>query len=117
MSTEQPRTCRAAIASSVSRARSPPAITEGPSLSAASTKARLVIDFDPGGRTRALTGPPADGACQVLITSERIVAVRCGVWRTLFLAMKCESTLNGLCTAFSESRGHVRSVRVCAQAP
>jgi hypothetical protein len=57
----------AATASWVSLASSPPVIAEGPELSAASTSARLVIDLDPGGRTRALTGPAAGGACQVLI--------------------------------------------------
>jgi len=57
----------AAMASWVSLASSPPVTTEGPELSAASTSARLVIDLDPGGRTRALTGAPADGACHVLI--------------------------------------------------
>jgi hypothetical protein len=69
LSTEisQPRTSSAAMASEVSRASSPPMMTEGSSLSAASTRARLVIDFDPGGRTSALTGPVAVGACQVLI--------------------------------------------------
>lgn len=65
--TVAPRTVRAAAASWVSRACSGFSITDGDELSAASTSARFVIDFDPGNRTRARTGPVACGACQVLI--------------------------------------------------
>lgn len=61
---EQPRTRSAATASEVSRARSGPRTTDGESLSAASTRARLVIDFEPGSRSRARTGPWAAGVRQ-----------------------------------------------------
>ena len=53
--------------SSVSRACSGRRITPGPSASAASTSARLVIDFEPGTVTTASTGPPASGAGQPLV--------------------------------------------------
>jgi hypothetical protein len=59
-----PRARSAVAASSVSLARSGLVMTEGWSLSAASTRARLVMDFDAGSRTRALTGPEAAGAGQ-----------------------------------------------------
>ena len=54
----------AAAISRVSLARSGLVITVGPSASAARTSARLVIDFDPGGRTWTRTGPLAAGARQ-----------------------------------------------------
>src|SRR5262249_46770546 len=54
----------AAAISSVSLARSGLVITVGPPASAARTSARLVTDFEPGGRSRACTGPAAGGACQ-----------------------------------------------------
>jgi hypothetical protein len=59
-----PSARRAAAISSVSRASSGLLIVVGPSASAASTRARLVIDFDPGSRTSARTGPLAAGAAQ-----------------------------------------------------
>ncbi len=46
----------------VSRASSPPVIADGPLDSAASTRARLVSDFEPGMVTVALTGTGACGA-------------------------------------------------------
>ena len=49
---------------SVSRARSGLVIMPGPSARAASTRARLVMDLEPGSRTPARTGPAATGACQ-----------------------------------------------------
>ncbi len=49
----------APTASRVSLARSGFATEAGPSLRAARTRARLVMDFDAGSRTRALTGPAA----------------------------------------------------------
>ena len=55
---------RATAISSVSLARSGLVITVGPAASAARTSARLVIDFEPGGRSRAHTGPAAAGAVQ-----------------------------------------------------
>ena len=61
----QPRARRASAASAVSLARSGLAITAGPSPSAARTNARLVMDLEPGSRTRALTGPAAAGEAQV----------------------------------------------------
>ena len=63
-----PSARNAAAASMVSLARSGFAITEtgsGPSLSAARTRARLVMDLEAGSRTRALTGPSAAGEGQV----------------------------------------------------
>ncbi len=50
--------------SSVSLARSGLPTRLGPSASAASTSARLVMDFEPGSVTAARTGPSATGACQ-----------------------------------------------------
>src|SRR5262249_31948740 len=60
-----PSARRASAASLVSLARSGLAITDGPSLSAARTSARFVMDFEGGSWTRALTGPAAAGEAQV----------------------------------------------------
>ena len=54
----------ALAASKVSLACSGFATVAGPSLRAARTRARLVMDFDAGSRTRALTGPAAAGVDQ-----------------------------------------------------
>jgi len=50
--------------SRVSRARSGLATRLGPSARAASTSARLVMDFEPGSVTAARTGPSAGGTRQ-----------------------------------------------------
>ena len=52
------------MASEVSRAFRRPRTTDGESLSAARMSARLVIDFEPGSRSVARTGPCAAGARQ-----------------------------------------------------
>ena len=57
-----PRACSAAIIRSVSRLRSVPVDVDGPLASAASTSARLVIDFEPGSSTVACTGSSTVGA-------------------------------------------------------
>ena len=55
-----------AAMSEVSRARSAFSTRAGPSASPASTRARFVIDFEPGTVTVASTGPGATGAGQTL---------------------------------------------------
>ena len=54
-----------AIISRVSRASSQPEIRLSPDASAASTSARLVIDFDPGICTDAVKGRSQCGAAQI----------------------------------------------------
>ena len=63
-STLAPSAVSAPAISSVSLARSGLPTTPGPSASAASTSARLVMDLEPGSRNLARTGPAAAGACQ-----------------------------------------------------
>ena len=63
-STRTPRARNPSRISRVSRASRPLRITEGPSPSAASTRARLVWDLEPGTLTVARTGASADGADQ-----------------------------------------------------
>jgi len=60
----QPRARSAPTAREVSRAFSTPRTTDGESLKAAKMRARLVIDFEPGSRNVARTGPCAAGARQ-----------------------------------------------------
>ena len=60
----QPRACSAPTAREVSRAFRTPRTTDGESLRAARMRARLVIDFEPGSRSVARTGPCAAGARQ-----------------------------------------------------
>ena len=62
--TAAPSARSAPTASLVSLATSGFAIAAGPSLRAASTRARLVMDLEPGSRTLARTGPAPAGACQ-----------------------------------------------------
>src|SRR5256885_7270455 len=57
-----PSARRAAAISSVSRARNGWYRVDGPTEIAESTRARAVIDFEPGRRTVAETGPDARGA-------------------------------------------------------
>ena len=118
----------AAAASMVSLARSGFEITAGPSLSAARTRARLVMDLEAGSRTRALTGPSAAGEGQVRpwllsgcirlsVSSGRPQGATC-VWPPPILVMNCQSRLNGTCPDPSGlGRLHARSFRVGAQAP
>ncbi len=63
-SIRQPSALSAAAISRVSRATSGPSITVGRSERAASTRARFVMDFEPGRRMTARTGPGARGASQ-----------------------------------------------------
>ena len=53
----QPRARSAPMARDESRACRTPCSTDGESLSAARMRARLVIDFEPGSRSVARTGP------------------------------------------------------------
>ncbi len=62
--TPTPRARIAAAISSVSRARSGRSIVAGPPARALSTRARAVIDLEPGSRTDVVTGPAAVGAVQ-----------------------------------------------------
>ena len=55
--------------SSVSRARSGCRTVLEPTDTAESTKARAVIDFEPGSRTVPVTGCPAVGAVQGVVAS------------------------------------------------
>src|SRR5271169_3743434 len=78
--TRRPSVSSAPIIRSVSRLRSAPLIVETPPLvaaSAASTKARLVWDFEPGTVTVAHTGVGADGAIQVLTGPSLLVCRLC----------------------------------------
>jgi hypothetical protein len=63
-STGTPSARSASIISLLSRLRSAPVSVPPPSASAASNSARLVIDFEPGTATVAVTGPVARGAAQ-----------------------------------------------------
>ncbi|GAB2855315.1 hypothetical protein GCM10027200_64580 [Lentzea nigeriaca] len=55
---------RAAAINTVSLLRNGACTVDGPSASAASTRTRFVIDFEPGTGTVAWTGPGALGADQ-----------------------------------------------------
>ncbi len=66
--------CTAAAINSVSRACSGFAMRVGPSATAARMSARLVIDFEPGSRSSARTGPSAAGAGQGSAAGGRSVA-------------------------------------------
>ena len=74
VTTVAPSARRAPAISSVSRASSGLRMSVGPAARAARTRARLVMDFDPGTRSRARSGPPACGAGQGR-------AARPGSWR------------------------------------
>ncbi len=64
VSTVAPSARRAPAISRVSRASSGLRMLAGPVARAASTRARLVMDFDPGTRSRAWTGPAPCGGAQ-----------------------------------------------------
>ena len=84
-STSSPRARSAPIIRSVSRLRSAPLIVEVPrpwaAASAASTRARLVWDFEPGTVTVACTGVGMHGAVQVLTAPILPCRARLPPWR------------------------------------
>ena len=105
-----------AAMSSVSRARSGARRVLAPSDRAPSTSARAVIDFEPGSRTVAVTGPDAVGAVQGRYAGAVRFGTRsvCGSFRWVatvdnaaFAGHTGLGTVMGMCGRYATSRSNV----------